>query len=271
MRLSITLLLIIAVLLSIAISPGAGRRKQRRPRSRWDHELEFYPDIDSHFCITKYKVKKLGYPDGCEEEWCNRWWCWWITSCCYQPVYKIVEAEREVCCSGYWGKNCDRPFCSKSCPDGETCVAPNTCGPVVLCEGRCLNGGTCAGLEKCTCTPGYTGTYCESSVADACDPPCLNGGVCEQGQCICPEPFSGPACDKLGFQCNPECQNGGTCIGMDKCQCLSAYTGTFCETPLEGCDPPCLNGGTCVKNKCQCPEDFTGEACEVLSMSDFEP
>ncbi|KAK2168752.1 hypothetical protein LSH36_14g01047 [Paralvinella palmiformis] len=46
MRLSIWLPLFTVVLVLALINPGEARRKRRRCNSRWDHEVEYYPDSE---------------------------------------------------------------------------------------------------------------------------------------------------------------------------------------------------------------------------------
>ncbi|GJM17608.1 MAG: hypothetical protein DHS20C13_29350 [Thermodesulfobacteriota bacterium] len=70
-----------------------------------------------------------------------------------------------------------------------------------------------------------------NSCADECDNVvCLNGGICDNGECFCPNGFSGIDCEieDVCITHNIDCQNGGTCLdGL--CDCLDGYLGTNCE------------------------------------------
>lgn len=65
--------------------------------------------------------------------------------------------------------------------------------------------------------------------------------------------------------CNPcketNCFNGGVCIEGD-CNCPEGYSGLQCENYDECYDVDCLNGGFCINGICDCPPGFTGPHCE---------
>lgn len=111
-----------------------------------------------------------------------------------------------------------------------------------------------------------------------CDPnPCENGGECipegEGPLCVCPEGFSGDACEippADACESNP-CENGGECVADGEgfgCECAAGFEGELCEIDIDECaDAPCQNGGTCTDQidgfGCECPSGFEGDACEV--------
>ncbi|XP_054274081.1 low-density lipoprotein receptor-related protein 1-like [Macrosteles quadrilineatus] len=150
---------------------------------------------------------------------------------------------------------------------GERCEVP-----VLLCDGRCLNGGTCLtprpGLAQCNCPAGFTGSRCEKCT----DLVCQNGGVCQRSNstgslhCSCPSGYNGTRCETS--HCENYCQNKGTCnLSPDGpvCQCQPGYSGKKCEK--DGCANFCLNGGTCnVTSKklvCWCRPGYVGRRCQV--------
>lgn len=76
---------------------------------------------------------------------------------------------------------------------------------------------------KCTCTAGYTGARCETSISD-CQSRCHNGGSClltkEGMKCTCPDMYMGEQCEHC---VNLTCENGGICretlTGSTQCEC----------------------------------------------------
>ncbi len=153
-----------------------------------------------------------------------------------------------------------------STPDDH--CSPNPCEHA----GTCTNNTT---SYTCSCTPGYTGTDCETVIDNCASNPCQNGGACTNAidgyTCSCPTGYSGTNCQTIVDNCasNP-CQNGGTCVngvGSYTCQCAPGYTGASCETLVDNCaSNPCLNGGTCTSGvdsyTCSCPSGFAGTNCE---------
>ncbi|CAF3504982.1 unnamed protein product [Rotaria sp. Silwood1] len=236
------------------------------------------------------------------------------------------------------GKNCDQvttitttlpttpaavSSCSSNpCLNGATCsISPFTNSYFCTCNdftygtrcenlNRCLthpspcqNSGACVpGLNSaysCSCTPQYTGTYCETfiqPISICASAPCLNGGTClalndnTVFYCQCPAGFSGSRC-----VCSPSpCRNGGTCLEINNapyCHCLSSYTGATCEQIISKSDSLeiklmlrfisidnnmcistpniCRNGGTCQsvgsnEFSCKCMPGYTGVNCETV-------
>ncbi len=141
------------------------------------------------------------------------------------------------------------------------CVtAPSGCSPCLYsgpyCATghftRCLDGPTTA---NCTCSPGYTGTYCETNIDECASRPCASGATCVDGinnfTCACVPGTSGVSCQIDIDECasNP-CRNGGTCgdvLNGFICQCVPGYTGAICQTDTDECASiPCTGGKTCI-------------------------
>lgn len=78
----------------------------------------------------------------------------------------------------------------------------------------------------------FIGAITFNSCSDPCkDVTCENGGTCNEGDCECPEGFSGTNCEvddcaALG------CVNGTAVLGVGgcSCECDPGYEGTTCDT-----------------------------------------
>ncbi len=132
---------------------------------------------------------------------------------------------------------------------------------------NCQNGGTCIEGD-CECPEGFTGINCQTELQpDPCENiTCENGGTCNDGNCDCQEGFTGTNCETVVDPCeNVTCENGGTC-NDGNCDCQEGFTGANCETVVEdSCENvTCENGGTCNEGTCDCPEGFTGTNCETV-------
>ncbi|XP_033742322.1 LOW QUALITY PROTEIN: protocadherin Fat 4-like [Pecten maximus] len=130
---------------------------------------------------------------------------------------------------------------------GYYCICPpNMSGDrctqtVEMCGGDyCQNFGTCVkdnfGNPVCACTPGWTGTYCDSDVLECNSKPC-NVGQCIETPgsyyCQCPDGFYGDHCENGDDHCrNTPCRNGGTCKNQQEghvCLCPFTYWGDNCQ------------------------------------------
>ncbi|XP_070287020.1 sushi, von Willebrand factor type A, EGF and pentraxin domain-containing protein 1 [Myotis yumanensis] len=142
----------------------------------------------------------------------------------------------------------------------------------------CHNSGTCQQLGHgyvCLCSPGYTGSKCETDIDECSSLPCLNNGICKDqvGEfiCECPSGYTGPLCEENINECSSSpCLNKGVCVdGVAgyRCTCAKGYIGLHCETDVNECQSnPCLNNAVCEDQVgrflCKCPAGFGGTRCE---------
>ncbi|KAG7235396.1 hypothetical protein INR49_002707 [Caranx melampygus] len=167
------------------------------------------------------------------------------------------------CKPGYTGLDCQTAICDPKCVNGGVCIAPGVSVsqrfPWRDVSGRwpCENGGTCVGLQTCSCPYGFVGPRCETMV---CSHHCHNGGQCvSPDECMCLPGWTGPSCEIA--LCSPVCLNGGSCVRPNVCECPHGFYGAQCHNAV--CTPPCKNGGVCMRNNiCSCPQGYTGRRCE---------
>ncbi|XP_077865312.1 uncharacterized protein LOC100372820 [Saccoglossus kowalevskii] len=208
------------------------------------------PDIQGQFCESII--------DDCHSYPCG------FNALCFDTGFQAVVC---MCFPGYSGEFCNINNChSDPCENGATCV-PSSAG------------------FTCTCTAGFTGDLCDSSINDCVIGVCQNGGTCHDGDneftCDCPIGYTGETCEEMDTKpCDPNpCLNSGECNELEspfdcqcagfQCLCTSAYTGTLCEIEVDECSTnPCNNGGTCTDLvgafQCICPDQFVGDTCNEL-------
>ncbi|XP_049299545.1 uncharacterized protein LOC125772151 isoform X1 [Anopheles funestus] len=97
------------------------------------------------------------------------------SNCSGLRTYSAPVAKREACCRGW---------------ETTTTVADGCFKPV--CQTPCRNGGQCTAPDRCSCSAGFTGKYCEMDVNECkerkpCDQMCYN----TEGSyyCTCREGF----------------------------------------------------------------------------------
>jgi len=171
------------------------------------------------------------------------------------------------------------------------CPNVNFCDYVRCEHGQCAENKTIADCFSCICSPGYTGSLCETplTTGSGCNPPCQNQGQCQQTAlnifaCVCPPEYTGTQCETSVLAIHPcvtrpttVCQNGGTCTinGADYlCNCPMGWTGTNCQTEdtITTCNSnPCGAHGTCLQAIlptntlaifCRCEAQWTGKYCD---------
>ena len=107
-------------------------------------------------------------------------------------------------------------------------------------------------------------TLTMSSCNDCKDVVCDNGGICEDGNCDCPNGFSGLSCEveDLCVTQNVSCLNDGVCVDGE-CDCEVYFRGESCQTY-------CVNGGfNATNNTCNCYPGWEADGCTTESRLDW--
>ena len=89
---------------------------------------------------------------------------------------------------------------------------------------------------------------------------CQNGGTCIEGDCDCPDGFSGVNCE-IALCFGVDCINGDCDPQTQTCKCNPNYYG-------EGCDILCVNGEF-ANGDCNCSEGYEGITCETEIRNRF--
>ncbi len=154
---------------------------------------------------------------------------------------KCIASNVCNCTQGYLGINCEMWTCAgimrvrtEGCPDG--CTFKGDYG--------CSQHGICTGYNKCNCSQGYYGDYCENY-----------------------------NCDGIRYDNSSVCSGVGKCIDPDKCNCPEGlHTGKNCEYPIcygkYGANA-CGNGYCGKSNTCICNKGYTGSECELPICSKY--
>lgn len=172
----------------------------------------------------------------------------------------VCDPETGECLCDYmhWGKNCELEACpgspdpsplkfSVTIKDGEVHVSHNKDGSndrrggwlpqgvslqaSLMCSGH----GICSpNTKKCTCSEGWIGEDCASSV---CPNDC-NGGECTKDGCKCDDEHTGNACQ---FE-----------------KCPSSVLSEDGKNYI-----PCGGFGDCIHGNCHCHQNHSGVGCEL--------
>lgn len=137
---------------------------------------------------------------------------------------------RCICTAGYFGVNCDKPYCPNSfCFYDKDILAKQSC---YHCSGR----GICQNNGICKCDDSWKGIDC--SIKD-----CLNN-CSNAGKCILSYPIS-------QCECNPLQKRGG-----DDCSIIY-------------CLDNCSNKGICNYSTgvCKCNNNYSGENCSIFFIT----
>ncbi|KAG5474484.1 hypothetical protein LSCM1_03270 [Leishmania martiniquensis] len=169
------------------------------------------------------------------------------------------------CSEGFTGAACNEceswllpiasnPTCSRECSESknsELCDCHFESGHCQLCPAGTrgydcsqpsLNCGAHGKFDfqtaTCTCSHGWTGTYCNVSSACSGRGVLLSAADSPTGSemCGCVGHWRGGTCQLC------DCANGGMCNAVTgRCECVGAFTGPRCET----CAASCTRRGTC--------------------------
>lgn len=145
------------------------------------------------------------------------------------------------------------PLC---CPEGESCLDPNSnlvcCRTGTrACNGVCCLNGSCKG--GICCTPG-TGNIC----GDRCCAPlddCCGGTTCCAGTCYGSSGNENNCCPSVGHFVCPKSDGSSDCCASDRACCS-----------IDGC---CGPGQACVNNRCTavCAFMCNGQCCQQTDVS----
>ncbi|CAJ1029052.1 hypothetical protein, conserved [Leishmania lindenbergi] len=132
----------------------------------------------------------------------------------------------------------------------------------------------------CTCSSGWTGTYCNVSTVCSGRGVLLSAADSPTGSemCGCVGHWRGGTCQLC------DCMNGGMCNTVTgKCECVGAFTGPRCETcaancTLRGTCPDVLtpnyalwNVRTCIVNACTEPDVQSESLCPACAPTQVVP
>lgn len=141
---------------------------------------------------------------------------------CNLGTCQIVDrVPRCVCQPEFEGEFCEHYRCSGYCLNFGLCTVEMSNTTVNFTSNSSIS--TPPPPLRCTCTPGWSGVRCETSVPE-CQSRCHNGGSClisgHHMKCTCPPLYMGEQCEHC---INLTCTNGGICretqTGSTQCEC----------------------------------------------------
>ncbi|XP_065053009.1 fibropellin-3-like [Rhopilema esculentum] len=192
----------------------------------------------------------------------------------YEPVAQTVTPG---CMLLGPGSACSAGF---RCEDSCDANARFKCIDINECESNpCKNGATCLNQINryvCQCSPGYTGTNCETDINECGSSPCLNSGTCHDHinkySCTCQPGYVGTRCETDFNECSSSPCVNGICynyVNRYSCSCHAGYYGSRCQYEYNECaSNPCQFGGICYDRvnrfECQCPFARVGTRCECF-------
>uniref|UniRef100_A0A667XCH4 Tenascin Ca n=1 Tax=Myripristis murdjan TaxID=586833 RepID=A0A667XCH4_9TELE len=110
----------------------------------------------------------------------------------------------------------------------------------------------------CVCDEPWTGFDCSELI---CPKDCYDRGRCDNGTCYCDTGYTGEDCGQR--TCPNDCQGNGFCID-GQCVCTAGYSGEDCSKLT--CLNDCNGRGTCFNGMCICDSGYQGEDCSQLML-----
>uniref|UniRef100_A0A672HWZ9 Zmp:0000000846 n=1 Tax=Salarias fasciatus TaxID=181472 RepID=A0A672HWZ9_SALFA len=107
----------------------------------------------------------------------------------------------------------------------------------------------------CICEEPWTGFDCSELI---CPKDCYDRGRCENGTCHCEDGFTGEDYDCSELSCPNNCLSRGRCVN-GQCVCEEGLAGEDCS--IRTCPSSCYGRGECVDGRCVCHTGFTGRDC----------
>lgn len=216
------------------------------------------------FCTELYSCDQTCYEQSKYYTSCGWLFGWGSCSRYSTNAYTCKRTcDRQVCCAGYTGSNCDIPICSPVCQNGGTCISPDCCGCTSGFEPpNCNDINECVGAHGCqhTCVNTRGSFYCS----------CRSGYTLSSDLKTC---IGVSECNTNNGGCQHTCINT---VGSFYCQCIDGYklNGDAktcsdideCAAGTSGCAQTCSN--TVGSFTCSCRNGYSlavnGKSCEVL-------
>ena len=135
--------------------------------------------------------------------------------------------------------------------------------------GGCSGRGTCdAATGLCLCSPGYSGSVCETYLVAKCLNDCSQNGVCLNGTCLCDLAWGGEDCSLPSVCGGHSTKLSGNCSGHGKCLngtcvCQKGWTDRDCSSV--SCINDCSGRGLCSNGTCACDFGWHGADCATVS------
>ncbi|EFC38199.1 predicted protein [Naegleria gruberi] len=152
-----------------------------------------------------------------------------------------------------------------------------SCNKISFSSPNVCNGkGVCYGVDKCNCTSGWNGTFCEIPICFGVSNPklaCSSNGQCiSNNTCSCNDGWFGsicqnPSCFGISYNDSNTCSGNGQCIANNTCSCDNFYEGKNCSLPKcfginSDSSLVCSGNGLCVSpDTCNCTSGYFGNDC----------
>uniref|UniRef100_A0A5F8GFS2 Stabilin 1 n=1 Tax=Monodelphis domestica TaxID=13616 RepID=A0A5F8GFS2_MONDO len=190
------------------------------------------------------------------------------------------------CCKGFFGPECSQ------CPGGfsNPCYGKGNCSDGIQGNGACICQKAFKGIACHVCAdPNRHGEQCEEEcgcVHGICDNRPGSGGICQKDTCT--KGFTGPFCNESLADCSPAglaqyCHPLARCVtlqGRSKCVCPPGFQGDgFSCSTRHPCDQPdrggCSENAQCVRSpsephQCVCNKGWKGDGKDCVAINECE-